>query len=172
MQMNRSFLVGTLMAVAGVTPCLAAAQDEPTGPESTGVGIHAGIFLPVNAAARANGTAWLAYGASYRLLTLNSNADSRTSITFSADYYGQSGWSEAPVLLNWVATSHHVFVSAGAGVGFSNEPTGSGTDLAYQGSIGYSFPATSSASFFVEAKYWGCDRSEFDGFGLYAGVHF
>jgi hypothetical protein len=169
MLMNRSVFMGALIAVTALAPLVASAQSH----ESTGVDIHAGIFFPFGSAARQNATGWLAYGANYRLLSLtNGHSTTHSSLSVSADYMGQSGWSHAPILLNYNMGSGSVFFSGGAGVGFATEPTGSGTDFAYQLSVGYNFPSTSDATFFVKAQYWGSDRTELDGAGVYAGVRF
>ena len=169
MQMNRSFLVSALTALAAITPLIGAAQAPP---ETTGVEVHAGVFFPFGSAARQNATGWLAYGASYRLLTLSTKGTSRAALSISADYMGQGAWSQAPVLLNYGVVDHSIFFSAGAGFGFANEPSGTGTDFAYQGTVGFNFPSTSNATFYVMAKYWGSDRTELDGLGVYAGVRF
>jgi hypothetical protein len=170
--MNRSILVGAVMALAGAMPLAAQAQAQEA--QSTGVDLHLGVFFPVGSTARSNATAWLAYGASYRLLDFNKSVKEGThsSLSISADYMGQDHWSQAPICLNYNVASGPVWVSGGAGFGFASEPSGSGTDFAYQASIGYNFPSTGTATMFVKAQYWGSDRTELDGFAAYVGVRF
>lgn len=169
--MNRAFMNGAALLIAsGVASSVAYGQSDV--PVSTGVSVRLGMFFPFNSTTKQAGDAWLAYGAQYRIVTLDSTPTSRTSLAISADYFGREGYSEAPVLLNYLSGANHAYFSLGAGVGFVQEPGVSGTDFAYQVGVGYDFPTTSNASFFVEAHFWGSDRSEMNGAGVYAGVHF
>lgn len=170
--MNRSFLAGAAAALALVgVQATALGQMTPT---PAGVMVRAGIFLPVNSTASNSASAWFAAGAQYKFYDIPGSPGDQfaSGLALSADFYSRGAWSQAPVLLNYVATQGQVFLSGGAGIGFGHEPTSTGIDFAYQAGVGYNFPSSGTTTVFLEAKWWGSDRTELDGFGLYAGLRF
>ncbi len=157
-----------LVTMALAMPMVAAAQ----APNPIGVTLRAGPFFPLNSNARSNATVWPAIGGEMRFMSLGTKSYTNNWLSVSVDWMGRGNWSQTPVLVNYVSHSGQVFFDAGAGVGFASEPSSSGTDFAYQAGIGYEFPTTSPSIIFVEAKYWGSDRTELDGFAAYIGVRF
>jgi hypothetical protein len=143
---------------------------------TTGLSVRLGAFMPSEKAAKDEGKSWLAAGAEFKLKDLNigtMSEDYKASLSVSLDYYGRGDFRNVPLLLNYTGRKNQFYYTAGAGVGFSRLPSGTGsvdkTRFAYQVGVGYDF-AKGSTPVFVEAKYFGAQKKELAGIGLFVGV--
>jgi hypothetical protein len=141
-----------------------------------GLSVRAGFFMPTDSNTRAGGTGWFAFGVDYKLRE-RMMADSHIDrITVSLDYAAHNNYRVVPLLVNFVRHNGPIFYSAGIGAAFSRRPIAFGmvedrTRFAYQVGIGYEFQ-TSQFPLFVEGKFFGNERPELNGVGVYAGVRF
>lgn len=162
---------GATMVLAGASSVLAQ-ESKPLG-----LSIRAGLFFPSNGDARdAEGSSWFAGGLEYKIkdFTVGGLGEGYLgSISLSLDTIGKGDVKNVPLLLNYVGRKNEFFYSAGLGASFSSFDTGNGSEsrtrLGYQLGVGYDFQQ-GRTPFFVEAKYWGNSKSEFNGFGIYAGI--
>lgn len=165
------------MLAAAVALVATAAIAAPGTPGAAGVSVRAGLFLPTNADARNEGASFIALGAEYKLRELNFIAAPGYSadLTLSLDYFGKGDYRNVPLLVNYVGHVSNIFYSAGVGAGFSRRPLGNSSEaktlFTYQVGAGYEFPS-STTPFFLEAKFFGTERPELWGTGIYAGVRF
>lgn len=168
--MTRKIMMMAIGATALVAAVPALAQES----KPVGLSIRAGIFFPTDSLAKAiAGKNWFAFGAEYKVMDLNlgtKQAGYSGHLSISADYMNKSGFSNTPVLLNYVGNVGDIFYSAGAGISFAKIPGDSKARLGYQASIGYNFTKM-KMPIFIEAKYFGVSgREELNGFGIYLGI--
>lgn len=158
-----------LVAVAGMMTT-AYAQDKPTG-----VSVRAGIFLAAGNAKDAEGQNWFVGGLEYKLGDLKYDGSTNTSYSLSLDYYGKGSFSSAPLLMNYIWRTESFYYSVGAGVAFTHTAFGGKSDSAmefgYALTLGKDF-VRGGKPLFVEAKYFGNNRSELNGFALMGGIRF
>jgi hypothetical protein len=169
--MNRSFLLGLS------TLCLAAsaglAQAQTSTVEPVGVSIRGGVFLPTSSDLNGRGNEFVAFGVEYKLFNIESpDPKIKTSVSFSLDYFARDDVSSIPFMANYVIRQQDIFGSVGVGFGLNRANGNDYSDFEYQVGVGYSFEHLGALPLFLEAKFWGSDRSEFDGVGLYAGLRF
>jgi hypothetical protein len=163
--------LGTAIIFAGAV----SAYAQETKP--IGLSIRAGLFFPSNGDARdAEGSSWFAGGLEYKIrdFTVAGLGEGYLgSISLSVDTLGKGDVKNVPVLLNYVGRKNELFYSVGLGANFSSFDDGSGGDsrtrLGYQFGVGYDFQH-GKTPLFLEAKYWGCSKSQFNGFAIYAGI--
>jgi len=164
----------TLAAAVGAAIVFAGAASAH-GQESRPIGLslRAGLFFPSNGDARdAEGNTWFVGGAEFKVrdFTLKGMGEGYLgSLSLSVDTIGKGDIKNIPVLLNYVGRKNEFFYSAGLGADFSSFDGDSRTRLGYQFGIGYDFQQ-GRTPLFLEAKYWGTSKSEFNGFAIYAGI--
>ena len=160
-------------AIAAFAVCAAAgAQTTPYQP--IGASVRLGVFLPTNN--RTNdvvGSGFFAFGADYRLNFKSPRLIGLDSyVEGSVDYYRRDNTGAIPVLLNYVVTTGQYFFKVGAGVSFQSLPGDDKAGFGYQFAGGYNIPSTSRLPIFVQASFFGADRSRVNGVGLFVGTKF
>jgi hypothetical protein len=167
--MNRKILVATAGALAlGVMAVPAAAQTT----KPVGLSLRAGIGFPTASGSRRD--MLFAVGAEFKVSDANLGMADKSAnghISLSADYLGKSSSYAIPVLLNYVGMNNEFFYSAGAGISFDHSGNGGDNkgNFGYQVGLGYNFQQ-SQTPVFLEAKYFGSSKSEFNAIGVYLGV--
>jgi hypothetical protein len=161
-------------SVLGATLLLAgAASVHAQESKPFGLSIRAGLFFPANSDARhSEGDSWFAGGLEYKLKDVNwkgAGEGYNGHISLSLDTITKGDFKNVPILLNYVARKNEWFYTAGLGVSFSSLDGDDRTRLGYQLGFGYDF-TQGKTPIFLEAKYWGTSKSEFNGFGIYAGI--
>ncbi len=184
-----SVVAALLLATAVTAP---AQETKPLG-----LSIRAGGFFPGDSDAQDESDLWFAIGVEYKLkdLTYQESDGTATHLSLSADWFEAGDFRQFPVLLNLVGTKNQVYYSVGVGVTFAQYPQrrnyypdngvaswGGGyvptTDLwetkedtlfAYSLGIGYQFQQ-GQTPVFLEARYFGCEKSVLNGFAVYVGV--
>lgn len=173
-------------------PNLAPAQES----KPLGLSIRAGGFFPSDSDAKDENDVWFALGLEYKLsdLTLQQDQSVATHLSLSADWFESGDFRQLPLLLNLVATRNQAYFSVGVGVTFarygrwvtinsgggpSEGPFGrtdyeewrtkEDTLFAYSIGLGYQFQQ-GATPVFLEARYFGCEKSVLNGFAVYAGV--
>ena len=163
--------VAAAISIFGMS-AMAVAQDAPSAP--VGVSFRVGGFFPIDTAARDSGSTWFGFGAQAKILHLGAvtvgDKSMGANLELSIDYFGRNQFSNTPILANYVVRTSSLFYSAGAGIGFMRTPDESRGQFAYQVGVGYQFGGYSPTPFFMEAKFWGCQDTRLNGFGIYAGV--
>ena len=166
--------LSTLGAVTAALAVSAAAGAQAQSNTQVGASVRFGLFLPTNQATNDDvGTGLIAFGVDYRLdprtprlLGLTSN------LSISIDYYRRDEFGNIPVLINYIARTGQFSFGIGAGVGFETLPDRDRTGFAYDASISYDIPSTSTLPIYLQAKFLGAERSRLDGVGLYVGLRF
>lgn len=164
-------LVGAALVMGAAVPAFAQ-QADPVG-----LSLRLGLFLPTSGAARGAGDGWFGAGVDYRLLNLPNVATDGTqrSLSLSLDFASRGEFRTVPVLVNYVVRRNELYAFGGVGVSFGRVPTFGGrsdrTRFAYQIGAGYDFNQ-GPLPLFLEAKFLGNERSELNGFGIFAGVRF
>lgn len=170
--MKRMLTLGATALILGST--VSAMAQAPTF-KPLGVSLRTGLFLPSEKATRtATGDGVFGFGIDYKLSDVTLLKPSKGysgSLSLSLDYYGRNNVSNVPLLLNYVGRTGQVFYSAGAGIGFNQSPNNDKARFAYAFGLGYEFKST-SVPFFVEGKFFGNEKSELNGVGLFVGVRF
>ncbi|MCX7799329.1 MAG: hypothetical protein N2109_03195 [Fimbriimonadales bacterium] len=174
---------------AGLTAVAPAQEAKPLG-----LSIRAGGFFPTDSDAKDESDVWFALGLEYKLanLTLQQQQSTTTHLSLSADWFESGDFRQFPLLLNLVATQEQTYFSVGVGLTFAeygrwvsgdDEPqegpaglsdndewrTDEDTLFAYSIGIGYRFQQ-GSTPVFLEARYFGCEKSVLNGFAVYVGV--
>ena len=160
-------------ATAAFAVC-AAAGAQTTPYEPVGASVRLGVFLPTNSRTNdVTGSGFFAFGADYRLNVKSPRLIGLDSyIDGSVDYYRRDDTGAIPLLLNYNVTSGQFFFKIGAGVSFQSLPEGDKTGFGYQVGLGYTIPSTSRLPVFLQASFFGADRSRVNGFGLFVGTRF
>ncbi|MFN3684986.1 MAG: hypothetical protein ACK41F_13785 [Fimbriimonadaceae bacterium] len=183
-------------AVVAATLLLAAVAAPAQETKPVGLSIRAGGFFPTDSDARDESDLWFALGLEYKLkdLTYQETDGSATHLSLSADWFESGDFRQFPVLLNLVGTKDQMYYSVGVGLTFAKhrsryipidggengwgggyEPasdswrTDEDTLFAYSLGIGYQFQQ-GQTPVFLEARYFGCEKSELNGFAVYVGV--
>jgi len=163
---------------AAVTGTLLAAAASADYNKPLGASLHAGIFWTSSQTASSfEGPRWFDLGGDFKLNELNYDAKTGSSgyTTLSLDWYGKGGFSNIPVMYNYVIRKDQLYYSAGAGIGFSHQSSLTGstsnTDFDYGFGIGYDF-IKDKTPIFAELKYFGCSRPQLSGFALVGGFRF
>lgn len=150
-----------------------AASVQAQESKPIGLSIRAGLFFPQNGDARdAEGSSWFAGGVELKVKDVNwkgMGEGYNGHLSVSLDTIGKGDVKNVPLLLNYTARANEWYYTAGLGVSFSAFDGNDRTRLAYQLGVGYDF-TQGKTPFFLEAKYWGSSKSEFTGFGVYAGI--
>lgn len=168
--MNRKILIATIgvLAVGAATSALAQ-ESKPIG-----LSIRGGVFFPSSSSARDIGKTWFGGGADFRLKDMSLGTmgagTSSAELTVSADYYGRSGASTTPLMLNFVSHTNEMYYTVGAGVGFNRTPGGDASRFTWQAGLGFNFMQGKSP-LFVEGRYWGNANTDLSGFAVYVGIH-
>lgn len=166
-----------VIALAALPFAALATQDATVKP--IGLSIRAGVFFPSSNSAQGEGKTWFNGGLEYKIGNLgfgNAEPGYSASYSISVDYYGLGDFRNVPVLLNYVGRVNEFFYSAGAGLGAAKYREGlastkNRTEFSYQVSVGYDF-VKGSTPVFLEAKYFGCAKSDLNGFAINLGVRF
>jgi opacity protein-like surface antigen len=172
MQKFFTMMVGAGLLLGAAVPTMAQ-EVRPIG-----LSARIGLFLPSDSGTRnTSDDAWFAAGVDYRLRDLPSTVNGRTSaLTLSLDYAAKNEYRVLPVLVNYQLRQNELYFFGGVGIGFSRVDRGifggdSDTTFAYQVGLGYDFQQ-GATPLFVEAKFMGNEKSDLNGFGLFAGIRF
>lgn len=163
-----------LLAVSalGILAVSAFADDS-----STPLTVRLGLAFPTNGTVKDAVKEFTAIGFQYKVADLGGNDSYTKSGEISIDFYSRGDYRHIPVLYNYVGTSKKgdSFWSIGAGVGFIGLPSGAGTEsiarLSYALGAGINLSSGQTASF-IEAKFFGSQKSEVNALGFYFGVRF
>jgi hypothetical protein len=171
----------TARTVIAVAAAALAAPAFAQYQKPLGISVRAGLFFPSNAGARdQEGQTWFTVGADYKIKDLNLGANAPGyggALHLSVDYYGKGGFNNVPVMLNYIGRVEGGFYyGLGAGIGFTRVPKLGGghandEDFVYGFTAGYDF-VRSATPLFVEAKYFGSNESQLNGFAIVGGVRF
>ncbi|RYG48648.1 hypothetical protein EON79_03840 [bacterium] len=167
-----------IFAIAALAATVVPAFAQSVVPGSTGLSARVGAFFPAHTTARNLSKTWFAAGIQYKggdLVNGPFNARVSASYAFSVDYIQRADFRIVPVMVNYVGEVDRIFFTAGVGVAFTRFPVAGGSDdkarFAYTLGAGYKVNIGTVPAF-VEGKFWGNEKSEANGFGLYAGVRF
>lgn len=159
--------LGAAMVLAGANSAWAQ-ESKPVG-----VSVRVGLFFPSNGDVRdSEGPSWFVGGVELKVRDVNWKGMGEGyagHLSVSADLLGKGDVKNVPILLNYVGRRNEWFYTAGVGVSFSSFNGDDRTRMGYQLGVGYDF-TQGKTPFFLEAKYWGTSKSEFNGFGVYAGI--
>ncbi|MGV3616989.1 MAG: outer membrane beta-barrel protein [Fimbriimonas sp.] len=165
-------MVGAALVFGAAVP--AFAQQKPLGLSG-----RIGFFLPSDRGTRNNSDdAWFAMGVDYKIRDMPSTVEGRlSSLSLSLDYAAKEDYRSLPILVNYQVRQNEFYFFGGLGLNFARVDRGvlgtdSDTTFAYQLGLGYDFQTAGSTPLFVEAKFMGNEKSELNGFGLFAGVRF
>ncbi|CAN5652395.1 hypothetical protein BH11ARM2_BH11ARM2_26180 [soil metagenome] len=172
--MKKIFALAALAAIA-----VSASAQVPSPLGSSGLSARVGGFFPTDAGTRALSRTWFAAGVQYKLGDFGGGfLTSRLTGTYalSLDYFQRDDFRVLPIMLNYVGSVDSLFFTVGAGVSFTRSPANGG-GFNDQGRFGYTLGVGYNVNIatipaFVEGRFWGNERSEANGFGLYAGIHF
>ncbi|MCX7799330.1 MAG: hypothetical protein N2109_03200 [Fimbriimonadales bacterium] len=162
-----------IVAAAALFGFSGAAFAQETKP--IGLSVRIGGFFPQTSDAKDEADVWFAAGLEYKLSDLNlGQTEGYTShLSLSADWYESGDFRGLPVLVNYVGMKNQFFYSVGAGLSFAKWVGRNGTDedsiFAYSVAIGYQFQQGQTPAF-VEARYFGNEKSDLDGFVFSVGV--
>lgn len=166
------------MVKFGLTAAICAALVVPAMADYAkpmDLSLRAGIFLAQGDGKKFEGQNWFTVGVEKKMMDINTgNPDYMAHWSLSLDYYGKGGFSNVPVLYNYVGRQTEFYYSVGAGVGFGRtQSAGSDStlDFNYQFSIGKDLNFGGNP-FFVEARYFGSGRTALSGFAIVGGVRF
>ncbi|MDX2065716.1 MAG: hypothetical protein SFX74_08255 [Fimbriimonadaceae bacterium] len=144
----------------------------------SGFSARVGVFYPTADSARQISRTWFGAGLDYKLRDLSSlSSDTyKASLGISIDFYNRDDFRVVPVLATYTGNlSDRFYYIGGAGVAFTRIPTGNTVDerarFAYMFGLGYNL-AQGPNPIFVEARFFGNDKTQANGFGLYAGIRF
>jgi hypothetical protein len=164
------------LAVAALAAPAFAQYEKPLG-----VSVRAGLFFPSNASARdREGQSWFTVGADYKIKDLNLGGTSpgySGALHLSVDYYGKGSYNNVPLMLQFIGrTDGGFYYGVGAGIGFTRVPNPGGgssndEDFVYGFTAGYDF-VRGGTPLFVEAKYFGSNESQLNGFAIVGGIRF
>jgi hypothetical protein len=140
-----------------------------------GLSLRAGFFFAQGDGKAYEGQNWFTIGLEKKMKDIDTgNSASTAHYSLSLDYYGKGGFSNVPLLYNYVGRNPDFYYSVGAGVGFGRTQSGSSdstVDFNYQLSIGKDLNF-GSQPFFVEARYFGSGRTSLSGFSVVGGIRF
>jgi hypothetical protein len=95
---------------------------------------------------------------------------SGAALSLSLDYLNKGGFRTVPVLLNYTLRSSEFYYGVGLGMSFTKIPgLGDKARLAYAATLGYEFQ-TGKTPLFIEARYFGNEKKELNGFGVFVGI--
>lgn len=166
------------MVKFGLTAAICAALVVPAMADYAkpmDLSLRAGIFLAQSTGKQFEGQNWFTVGLEKKMRDIESgNPDYMAHWSLSLDYYGKGGFSNVPLLYNYVGRQTDFYYSVGAGIGFGRvqSPTPDSTlDFNYQLSIGKDLNFGGNP-LFVEARYFGSGRSALSGFSIVGGIRF
>jgi hypothetical protein len=137
--------------------------------------VRAGIFLASGDGKKFEGQNWFTIGLEKKLKDIPSaNPDYMAHWSVSLDYYGKGGFSNVPLLYNYVGRNSDFYYGVGAGVGFGRtQSAGSDStlDFNYQLSLGRDLDF-GGQPLFVELRYFGSGRTALSGFSVVGGIRF
>jgi hypothetical protein len=164
-----------LLAVSalGILAVSAFADDS-----STPLSVRLGLAFPTNGTVKDAVSEFTAIGFQYKVADLSGTEAYSKTGEISIDFYSRGDYRHIPVLYNYVGTSKKgdSFWSIGAGLGFIGVPDGSGgtesiARLSFALGAGLNLSSGQTASF-IEAKYFGSQKSEVNALGFYFGIRF
>ena len=164
-----------LLAVSalGILAVSAFADDN-----STPLSVRLGLAFPTSGTVRDAVKEFTAIGFQYKVSDMDGTDSYNRSGELSIDFYSRGDYRHIPVLYNFVGNSKKgdSFWSVGAGIGFIGVPDGTGgtesiARLSYSVGAGLNLSSGQTASF-IEAKYFGSQKSEVNALGFYFGVRF
>ncbi|MEZ0324750.1 MAG: hypothetical protein ACAH95_02500 [Fimbriimonas sp.] len=165
--------IGRIAVGAGLAVLAACAVAQDVKP--VGLSVRAGLFMPTDSNTRAGGSGWFSAGVEYKVMDRMTMSGAMDQVTVSLDFASRNNFRIVPLLVNYVHHLQNFYVTAGVGVSFSRRPVGLGVEdrarFGYQLGIGHDFQ-TAQFPLFVEAKFFGNERAELNGFGAYVGVRF
>jgi len=171
--MNKMVLAAATAALITI-PATSMAQSAEAKPFL----VRVGAFFPTDEDAKDVSKTWLAAGVQYKVRDLNiGNTNGyMSSFEISFDYTQRDDYQILPLMLNYVGrVNENLFYTGGIGVSFTRLPTASGTDskarFGYTLGLGYDLNI-GTTPVVVEGRFWGNEKSDFNGFALYAGVRF
>jgi hypothetical protein len=160
-------ILGTAL-IFGAASSTFAQESKPIG-----LSIRAGFFFPSNGDAKdAEGSSWFAAGIELKVKDVNwkgAGSAYQGHLSVSADTIGKGAVKNVPILLNYVGRNNEWYYTAGLGASFSSYDGDSRTRMGFQVGVGYDF-TQGKTPIFLEAKYWGASKSQFNGFAVYAGI--
>jgi hypothetical protein len=159
------------MALLGLSAVSPAQETRPIG-----LSIRAGGFFPSTSDARDESDVWFTAGIEYKLkdLYFNEAKGDTSHLSLSLDWYESGDYRGLPLLVNYVGTKNQFFYSVGAGVSFAKWVNGVGstdedTIFGYSVALGYQFQQ-GQTPVFVEARYFGAEKSDLNGLAFSVGV--
>lgn len=171
--MNKMVLAAASAALLTI-PATSLAQSAEPKPFL----VRVGAFFPTNDNAKDVSKTWLAAGVQYKVKDLSYQVAEGQPASFeiSFDYTQRDDYQILPLMLNYVGRmNENFFYTGGLGVSFTRLPTATGTDskarFGYTLGLGYDLNV-GTTPVVVEGRFWGNEKSEFNGFALYAGVRF
>ena len=168
--MNRKILA---VAASAVAVCALAASASAQTSKPVGLSIRAGVGWPTSGN-NGHDTLFCA-GAEFKISDANWNnmggPGTGGHISLSADYLGRNSAYAFPVLINYVGQANEFFYSVGAGASFDHGGSGTSnkTNFGYQFGLGYNFQQAQTP-LFLEAKFFGSSKSDFNAIGVYLGI--
>lgn len=157
-------------AIAVLVAPAAAQYEKPMG-----MSLRAGIFMAQGDGKKFEGQNWFSIGLEKQLKEVKSdNPDYMAHWSLSLDYYGKGGFSNVPVLYNYVGRTSDFYYTAGVGVGFGRtQSAGSDSTLDFNYSVAVGRDLNFGGNpFFVEARYFGSGRTSLSGFAFLGGIRF
>lgn len=163
-------LVTMMVGVAILGAAVSANAQTST---STGLSARMGVFSPTDKATRAaTEDGWFGFGVDYKLGQKLPMAP-MGELGFSLDYSSKGGTRIIPLSLNYKVKQDKFYVFGGVGASLVHPDGGkSDTLFGYQLGAGMDFAQQGGIPLFLEAKFLGTEKSEYNGFGFYAGVRF
>jgi hypothetical protein len=144
----------------------------------SGFSARIGVFYPTADSSRQLSRTWFGAGLDYKIRDLASlsNGTYKASLGVSLDFYNRDDFRVVPVLATYTGhLSDRFYYIGGAGVAFTRIPSGNTVDerarFAYMVGVGYTI-SQGPNPIFVEGRFFGNDKTQANGFGLYAGIRF
>jgi hypothetical protein len=160
-----------LKAISIAVIAAAASLSSAQGYKPVGVDVRVGDFLPTDSGTQGVGNSWLDFGLDFELHRLSPSAH----LAVSFDYAYREGYRSMPLLLNYVIRRGPAYVLAGVGGNFNVVPQSDGstytqTTFAYDLGIGYDFLHNAGNPIFIEGRFFGDQKADINGFGVFLGI--
>lgn len=164
-----------ILAIMGAT--MGVSAFAATGAQD--LNLRVGLFQPSKGSVRdSTSDNWLSLGLDYKLRDLDFGGDSMVKyrLGLSIDWIERNDFRAIPVLATATGSNGQgIYWLAGAGFAFNRYPATGGSEnetrFAYTIGLGYEFKG-SQLPLSLELRYQGNNRSELQGWALYAGFRF